>query len=256
MVNQLAIVNVEGIVTRETKYGDTSRILTVTTKELGKISVLAGNVRRGKSGMLSATSLFSHSQFTLFKGGSSALYKLNEGELLTSFAALREFLDKMAYASYLCDVTNTVMQEGLPEPKQAELLLRCLYLLCKEDSNPQKIKAVFEFRTLTIAGLMPDISLCRDCGCGAEICFISPQTGSVYCRKCAEAHPDALEINDSILAAIAYISLAEDKKIFSFDMSPSSIDYLSALGERCIEVLLDKNFKTLDYLKKVTALDT
>ena len=131
MVNLLAIVNAEGIVTKETKYGDTSRILTVATKELGKISVLASNARKGKSGLLSATSLFSHSSFTLFKGSSSSLYKLNEGTLLTSFAALKDSLDKMAYASYLCDITNTVLQEGLPEPRQTELLLRCLYIFCK-----------------------------------------------------------------------------------------------------------------------------
>ncbi|MBQ3573434.1 MAG: recombination protein O N-terminal domain-containing protein, partial [Clostridia bacterium] len=61
----MAIIDAEGIVTKETKYGDTSRILTVVTKELGKISILAGNVRKGKSGLLGATSLFSHSRFTL-----------------------------------------------------------------------------------------------------------------------------------------------------------------------------------------------
>lgn len=250
----MAIVNAEGIVTKETKYGDTSRILTVATKELGKISVLAGNVRRNKSGLLSATSLFSHSNFTLFKGGSSSLYKLNEGELLTSFASLRDSLDKMAFASYFCDITNTVLQEDSPEPLQTELLLRSLYMLTREEADLNKIKAAFEFRTLTIAGLIPDLSVCKDCGAVDELNFISPSGGSVYCKKCGSTRPDAAEINDSILAAIAYISLADDKRIFSFSMSPASITYLSELGERCTEVLLDKRFKTLDYLKKVTAL--
>ena len=125
-VNLLAIVDAEGIVTKETKYGDTSRILTVITKELGKISVLASNVRKGKSGLLSATSLFSHSKLTLFKNSSSALYKLNEGELVTSFSALRESLEKMAFASYFCDIANFVVQEASPDIAQAELLLRSL----------------------------------------------------------------------------------------------------------------------------------
>lgn len=253
-VNLLAIVDAEGIVTKETKYGDTSRILTVITKELGKISVLASNVRKGKSGLLSATSLFSHSKLTLFKNSSSALYKLNEGELVTSFSALRESLEKMAFASYFCDIANFVVQEASPDIAQAELLLRSLYMLCKDDANYEKIKAVYEFRTLTLGGLMPDISLCGGCGTSADLKYFSPLSGGVYCEKCHNPHPDSAMINDSLLAALSYIIVAEDKKIFSFNMSDTSIKYLSQLGERSVEILLDKKFKTLDYLRKVTAL--
>ncbi len=253
-MNPLAIVDAEGIVTKETKYGDSSRILTVITKELGKISVLAGNVRRGRSGLLGATSLFSHSRFTLFKSGSSALYKLNDGELVTSFSALKSSLEGMAFASYFCEVTNLIIQEEAPDVPQTELLLRSLYLLCKEDADYEKIKAVFEFRCLTITGLLPDLKVCGDCGRENGLCYLNPQNGSVYCEKCNALHQGSFKINDSILSAIAYIACADDKKIFSFNMSETSIRYLSTLGEKCTEFLLEKHFKTLDYLRKVTAL--
>ena len=250
----MALINADGIVTKETKYGDTSRILTVITNELGKISVLAGNARRSKSGLLTATALFSYSRFTLFKGGSSSLYKLNECELLTSFSSLHESLDGMAFASYFCDVTNTVVQEDSPDAGQTSLLLRSLYMLCRDGQNLEKIKAVFEFRTLTIAGILPNLEACADCGATAEISALSPRDGGVYCLKCASKHSELFSINDSILAAIAYISLAQEKKEFSFNMSDASIRYLSELGEKCIQTLLEKNFKTLDYLRRVTAL--
>lgn len=253
----MAIIDAEGVVTKETKYGDSSRILTVITKNLGKISVMTGNVRRGKSGLLSATELFAYSRFTLFKGASSSLYKLNEGELISSFSSLRESLDGIAFGSYFCDVTNFVVQEEAADVPQTELLLRCLHMLCREDANPEKIKAVFEFRTLTIAGLMPDLSMCGGCGRTDGLELLSPIDGAVYCQKCGGAHTTAsclLRINAGILAAIAYISLAEDKKIFSFNMSEASIKYLSELGESCLGILLDKEFKTLKYLRSVTAL--
>lgn len=251
----MALINTEGIITKETKYGDTSRILTVITRDLGKISVMAQSVRRRKSGQLAATGLFAHSRFTLFKGGSSSLYKLNECELITPFSALHSSLEGMAFASYLCDVTNSTVQEDAPDVPMLELLLRCLYMLCKDGENFEKIKAVFEFRTLAICGLMPDISVCADCGAASSLCRLDTAEGAVYCEKCGANHPHTLQINDSILAAIAYIILAEDKKIFSFNMSDSSIKYLSTLGEYNLQILLDKKFKTLEYLRKVTALD-
>lgn len=250
----MAIVDVCGIVTKETKYGDSSRILTVITAEKGKISVLAGNVRRGKSGLLTATSLFAHSRFTLFKNSSSSLYKLNEGELITSFADIKNSLDKMAFASYFCEISNLIVQEEAPDIPQFELLLRSLYMLNK-DTQFEKIKAVYEFRTLLLSGLLPDLSVCGDCGAVKNLNFLSPSDGCLYCDKCKDTHPNSLKLNESLLAAISYIALAEDKKIFSFNMSENSLLYLSKLGENCIEVLLDKKFKTLDYLRKVTALN-
>lgn len=250
----MALVSTDGIITKETKYGDTSRILTVITKDLGKISVLAQGVRKSKLGLLAATSLFSHSRFTIFKSSSSSLYKLNEAEQLTSFASLHSSLDGMAFASYFCDITNSVMQENAPDNEQMELLLRCLYMLSKTDTNPEKIKAVFEFRTLTLSGLMPDISVCGDCGTTAPLCVLSAAEGAAYCDKCKDNHPLALKINNSMLAAISYIILCDDKKIFSFNMSDTSIQYLSYLGEYCTKILFDKSFKTLDYLRKVTSL--
>ena len=252
-VNLLAVIDAEGIVTKETKYGDSSRILTMITRDKGKISVLAGNVRRGKSGLLSATSLFSHSRFTLFKSGSSSLYKLNEGELITPFSELRISLEKTAFASYFCEVTNYIVQDEAEDFEQFDLLLRSMYMLCKSEEL-EKIKAVFEFRALTSSGLLPDLSQCGECGAETNLTRLSPHDGCLYCQNCAERHQEALMINDGLLSAIAYISVADSKKIFSFKMSDAALSYLSQLGEACIGILLDKNFKTLDYLRNVMSL--
>ena len=107
----LGIVETTGIVTREVKYGDSSRILTVITKEYGKISVLAGGVRSNKSGMLAATQLFSYGKFTLFKSNGKSLYKINSCSIINSFSMLRNSLERMAYASYFCEVVNNIIQD-------------------------------------------------------------------------------------------------------------------------------------------------
>lgn len=258
----MAIVDAAGVVTKETKYGDTSRILTVVTKELGKISVLAGNARKGRSGLLTAAGLFAYSRFTLFKSNSSSLYKLNEGELIHSFSNLHESLDGMAFAAYFCDITNYVVQEGDPNAAQVELLLRALYLLSRSVKNPgaaqgtefEKIKAVFEFRTLTLDGRLPDLSACGGCKAAGGLHYLSPRDGKIYCQKCAAGITDTIRITDAILAAVSYIALAADKKEFSFTLPPPSVKYLSEVGENCIEVIFEHRFKTLEYLRKVTAL--
>lgn len=252
----MGIVETEGIITREVKYGDTSRILTVITREFGKISVLAGGVRTNKSGLLAATQLFSYVSFNLFKGREKSLYKINSGEILSSFDRIRESLDRMAYASYFCDITNCVVQENAPEPEQLSLLLNALFMLAGDKAPYEQVKAVFEFRTLAIAGLLPDMTVCRQCGSGETLAYLDPAEGCVFCAPCGKSRsPGTIHAGSAVLGAVSYISLAEPKKIFSFQLSPSSQAYLSRLGEYCTELYLERHFKTLDYLKKVAALE-
>lgn len=86
-------IDVCGLVTREVKYGENSRILTVLAKDIGKVSVLASPVREPtRSGLLTATQLFAYSNFTLFKGRENSLMKMNEGEVIESFSEIRNSL--------------------------------------------------------------------------------------------------------------------------------------------------------------------
>lgn len=251
----MSVIEAEGVVTREIKYGDSSRILTVITKELGKISVLAGGARTNRSGLLAMTQLFSHVSFTLFKGRDKSLYKVNGGEILTSFSSIRDSLDKMAYASYFCDAANYTVQENAPDPEQLSLLLNALYMLSADKLSYIQIKAVYEFRTLALQGILPDLSVCGRCGrSGMNVC-LDLENSCAYCADCGAKHDGTtIKTGNSILAAISYIAAADSKKIFAFQLPDKALEYLSSLGEYWLERGLEKHFKTLDYLNKVKML--
>ncbi len=252
----MGIVEATGIITREVKYGDSSRILTILTEELGKISVLAGGVRSNKSGLLTATQLFSYGEFNLFKSREKSLYKINNGATLNSFSGLRGSLTQMAYASYFCEIANSIIQEESPDPEQLRLLLNALFMLQDEKLPLEQIKAVYEFRTLAIQGLLPPLNLCSVCGEAESLTFFKPAENSALCKKCADKEVSTvIETGTSILGAISYISNAEPKKIFAFRLSDNSLSYLSRLGEYCLELHLEKHLKTLDYLKNVMSLE-
>lgn len=251
----MGIVEAHGIVTREVKYGDTSRILTVITREFGKISVLAGGVRTNKSGLLAATQLFSYVSFNLFKGREKSLYKINSGEITTSFSKIRESLERMAYASYFCDITNYVMQEDAPDEEQLNLLLNCLYVLAEDKLPYDMIKAVFEFRTLSVQGLVPELALCGNCHIPDSLVYIDTENGCALCENCGEKRENLIRTGSGVIKAIEYIAGAEAKKIFAFRVPENMTGYMSDLGEFLIEKNLEKHFKTLDYLKSVRMLE-
>lgn len=251
----MGIIEATGIVTREIKYGDSSRILTVITKELGKISILARGARSNKSGLLSLTQLFTYGEFTLFQGRGKGLYKINSGDVVHSFSNLRNSLEAMAYASYFCEIANRVVPEDSPDPEQMQLLLNTLYLLSEEKTSSEQIKAVYEFRTLAVQGLLPDFSLCSRCGKAQNLTAFDPRENAVFCSDCAGDSPALITPGSGILGAISYIAGADAKKVFSFHLPEQSLSYLSRLGEYCLELQLEKHLKTLDYLKSVRALE-
>lgn len=250
----MSVVEATGIVTREVKYGDTSRILTVLTREFGKISVLAGGVRTNKSGMLASTQLFSYTTFNLFKGRDKSLYKINSGEVINSFSNIKNSLEAMAYASYFCEMANWIIQEEAPDENQLSLLLNTMYVLSENKLPYQFIKAVYEFRTLGIQGFTPTLDICINCDTHSELCYLDLTRCGAYCKTCGQAIDGAVNTGEGVLDAIRYITTAEAKKIFAFKLGDKAMEYLSRLGEYLIEVYLEKHFKTLDYLKNVISL--
>lgn len=250
----MGLIKTAGIVTKTVKYGETSIIATVVTKELGKISVIANGARTGKSRFLAAMQLFAYSELVVYKSKSGkGLYRLNEASVAVSFSGIRESLEKLAYAAYFAEVINCVMPEDAPPDEELlRLFLNVLFVLEKEMEISEKIKTVFEWRIAREAGIAPLIEGCF--GCGKAPSFIIPSKGTAACRDCAAGCSGAIELSPSMFKIIDYILNADGKKIFSFSAGEDTVKYLSRISELYLKVQLEQEFQTLEYLKKVMSI--
>ncbi len=252
----MANIDLRGVVTREVKYSENSRILTVLSKDMGKVSILAGRSRLNRSGALIATQLFCYSDFEVFKNRDRGMLRLNEAEVIEPFAELRSSLDKMAYASYFCDVANHLCYEGTEQNGILRLLLNSLSKLNKDGGDGAiKIEAVFLLRALREAGFAPDCGGCV-CGGGGSIKLLCPTDGVFCCEECAAEKEGEfrIEVNDTIYKAISYIVTSGDAAAFSFSLGENSTRYLAEVAESYMTAQLEKRLKTLDYLKMVRDL--
>lgn len=250
----MGLTKTSGIVTREVKYGETGKIVTLITHDLGKISAIASNVRSKKSGMIAGLQLFAYSEFVLFKSkGKKGLYHLNEVSLSESFQNIRVSLEKLAYSSYFAEVVNHITAEESPDEELLRLLLNTFFVLDRDLQSPEKTKLVFQWRAAAIAGYSPFLD---SCGCGKDstLSHIDPYGGRVLCSECATSHTSAIPLTPGMMNIISYITNADSKQIFSFDTNADTLVYLSRVGEVYLQAQLECEFQTLDYLKKVTAL--
>ena len=92
----------EGIVIKELRFKETSKILTLYTKDYGKIHAMARGAYKPKSQLIANTQPFSYNEYYLFKGRN--FYYINQADIIDSFYDIRENISRVMYGSYLLEL--------------------------------------------------------------------------------------------------------------------------------------------------------
>ena len=240
-----------GLVLREVRYKESSKILTILTEEEGKITAEAkGVLRKGSKCAASAQALvWSELTVSEYRGR----YTLTEGSVLEDFSALRSDLGDYALGCYFAELMEAVSDEDSPNSALLHLGLNALYALSRKLYEPRHIKAVFELRLMCLAGFAPALDRCAVCGSREpEQPRLSVYGGSVCCGGCGSGSGEkSLPLCAASLSAMRHVVGAEAKKIYSFALDgPSAGRFYGACEEYALSQL-DRGFRTLEYWKSL-----
>ena len=240
-----------GLVLREVRYKESSKILTILTEEEGKITAEAkGALRKGARHAASAQALV-WSELTFFENRSR--FTLTEGSVLEDFADLRSDLADYALGCYFAELLEAVSDQDSPDAALLHLGLNALFALSRKLYPSRHIKAVFELRLMCLAGFAPMVDQCGVCGAQEPAAPRFSLYGSaVHCAGCIPGAPGkSLPLCAASLAAMRYVCAAPPKKIYSFDLEDAAAERFYTVCEEYALAQLDRGFKTLDYWKSV-----
>jgi len=243
-------MTIQGIVLRVTDYNDRDALLTLLTRQHGKLTVKARGLRRKNSPLIAPCQLLAYGEFTVFEYRGQ--YTINEAHSIELFTALRRDLTKLALGTYFAQVAEVLSQEDYPSPELQSLLLNCLFALTKLSLPEKMIKAVFELRAACLSGYTPDLFGCHICG-NQEPERFDLSAGQLECRNCrsSESNGIRMPVTASVLEAMRYISLCDPKRLFSFQLGQDTLEKLSALTEAYLTTQLERGFSTLDFYKSL-----
>jgi len=241
---------IQGLVLRVTAYNDTDALLTLLTREHGKLTVKARGLRRKNSPLTAPCQLLVFGEFTLFEY--REMYTINEAHSIELFQQLRRDLTKLSLGTYFAQVAEIVSQEDIPNPELLSLVLNCLFALSKLSVNVTQVKTVFEFRCACLAGYAPDLYGCHRCGNPFPDRFDVSQ-GYLECNGCRDRMSDGirLPVTLSMLETMHYIHTCDAKKLFSFETGENTLEQLSVLTESYLTTQLERGFSTLDFYKSL-----
>ena len=217
-------------------------MITVLADGLGVISVSAYGVRSRKS--KTRIRLFSCADFVLSKKGD--IYRMEQMDLVDAFFPICEDLAKLSLANYLSDLAKDAFSTA--DNDILKLLLNTMYLISYKDLDLALLKAVFELKIAQYMGYEPHIESCVSCGNTQDIVAFDMESG-VKCRACKNVSD--IPVLQGVYEALKFILKKEDAKIFSFSVSGEVKSELCKLAEKYITSKTERNYKSLDYLKKI-----
>lgn len=149
----MRLSKVTGIIIKRKNFGESDRIITVFTKQQGKITIKAKGVRKITSRRSSHVELINYGVMNLYKGQGMPI--LTEIETKQSFHKIKTNLQKTGYAYHICELIDGLCPENQVLPAVFNLFLETLCILDNHAAH-KSILSEFEISLLTVLGYWAD----------------------------------------------------------------------------------------------------
>jgi DNA repair protein RecO (recombination protein O) len=213
----MVTTRVEAVVVRSDREGESDRLLTLYTRELGRVLAVARGADRPKNRWAGRARLFAHFQGDLYqrrRGGSR--YTLTQGQLLHAHEGIQSSLARIGAASQICEMVSALTPLGVHQAPLWELLLESLTLL-DQGRGEESIVPAFQMRFLEILGLAPHLSGCTVCNrpyTAHSAAYYSASKGGLVCRTCVpEVESPALLSRDAMRLFAALSRLPQRESV-------------------------------------------
>lgn len=241
-------IKTDGIILKETMTGEQDRLVTVLTRSNGIIKAFVNGARNPKNKNVSSTGLLCYSDFMINKS-QKGVYVIKEATAKEMFFSLREDITNLSLAQYFAELTYELSPREEDSSEFLSLILNSLYLLSTGKRDRKTIKATIELRMLSIAGYMPSIICCKECGAfESDVMYFSPYTGELYCDLC-KGIQKLTRLSLGTVTAMRHICFSDNDKIFNFRLPKESLDTLGSVAERYLIYITSRKYKTLEFYK-------
>jgi|YNPBryBLVA2012_1023415.scaffolds.fasta_scaffold00057_5 DNA repair protein RecO (recombination protein O) len=182
-------VTATGIVLAAGGVREYDRLVTLYTRELGKVRVLFRGARRPHAKLLALTQPAVEIEVQLYRGrapGGDRTARAAGARMLDQFMSARGTLDSYLFTCAVLELTDCLTLEHLPDPRKYLLLRRALEqagdIACRE-----KVLLAFTLRLVKLCGYLPELAACVACRRphdGSDWHF-APGAGGIVCPACA-----------------------------------------------------------------------
>lgn len=240
--------DVTGFVLREFKYKESSKIVEVFTKNLGRISIIAKGVLKKNAKNLSLTARFMKVNLSLYKSGKD-FYGIKEGHLLETYKISNKNFDIILYKSAMCDLLLRTIDETQIQTVYT-LLDNSFSAFENARDNYINIFLAFLIKYISFSGLKPNFSTCGICGKIIERRdgYFSIEEASMICNDDMAVASDKIYLNHEQIRYFMKLLYTKSEDLSSIDPPEDYEKVARLIIDYCLKRLELRNFSSMDWV--------
>lgn len=188
------------LVLRVIDYSETSQIVHLYARELGRLHAIAKGSKRKKSAFRGGFDVVSLVEILRIEKDPGTLDLLTSAETLEIYPELRRDWNRFSAAAYALDLLDEFTPEAMPQPELFDAARATLEAI---EAGASVVECVFRFeaRFLEVLGHFPRLKTCGTCGrplTGSDAWF-SVRDGGVHCGRCPPRDPLRMPVKRVVL---------------------------------------------------------
>ena len=244
----MALLKTEAVVLKGWNLGETSKILSLYTRDFGKIKVVAKGGRGPKSQFKGCLEPLTHIRVIYYDKRTRDLQLLSKVDLIDPHFHIIGDMKRTTLGLAAVELVHRAVAGEEPIPKVFDLLVNVLQTIDNGNGFLEGILWFFEGHFIDLMGYKPTWDTCLNCGksLGAGGGFFQPQSGGLLCNRCGSSG-GGLVVGGETLEILYWLQRGNLNDVDSLEPSPSQ--------KAEIRRMFDRYFKThIDHMGSLKSL--
>ena len=240
----------EALTLKKVPIGEADLLVTLYTREKGKVRAIARGARRSNSKLVGHFEPLTQVKLSLAQGRN--LDYVTQAQVLTGFASLKENLGAISKGLYLAELVDGFGSEANPNQSLYRLVIAALQAIETDPDSDLPLR-FFELHLLQVSGLMPELYQCVECRNSLTPGGhrFSPNLGGTLCLDCNPTDARLRPLSLRALKVLRLLHRTRMAELPALSMNAALARELRALLSITIQYWLDKEIQSNSFMEHV-----
>jgi len=242
---------VEAVVLRHADWGEADRLLTLYTRERGKVRAIAKGARKIRSRKAGHLEPFTRVTLQLARGRD--LLIVTQADTVDAYLPIHENLVKTSHAAYVVELLDRFTYEDDSENYNIYRLLTEALARLEKEADPWLAIRYYEIQLLDLLGYRPHLFECANCGreIKAEDQFFSAALGGVLCPACGYGLPGVWNVSVEALKYLRHFQRSDYAAAQRARPASEIQSEVEALLQRYVTYLLERALNSPEFINQI-----
>jgi DNA repair protein RecO (recombination protein O) len=244
---------VEAVILRHQDWGEADRLITLFSRERGKLRAIAKGVRKTPSRKAGHLEPFNRVSLLLAQGRELPI--ITQAETLTAYLSFQDDLLRLGYGATLLELVDRFTVEEEANPALYFLLVETLERLNQSEDVWLDVR-FFEMKLLDFVGFRPQLFQCVICGeaIQAQDQFFSCELGGVVCPNCAAGQRLLLPVSMPALKYLRHLQRSTYREARRAKIPVAVQKEMEAHVQRYLQAILERALNAPRFLRSIAQL--